>query len=85
MKDTAFSVPAAKLDKLATSYWTNPATGEFEISDGVAQSQWSRPPAFPSGGSGLVSTVDDYLAFGRMMLHRGRPAPGASYRPARSG
>src|SRR5258708_205124 len=26
MKDTGFSVPAAKLDRLATSYWTNPAT-----------------------------------------------------------
>jgi CubicO group peptidase (beta-lactamase class C family) len=34
--------------------------------------QWSRPPAFPSGGGGLVSTVDDYLAFGRLMLDNGR-------------
>ena len=34
--------------------------------------QWSRPPAFPSGGGGLVSTVDDYLAFGQMMLNQGR-------------
>lgn len=33
--------------------------------------QWSRPPAFPSGAAGLVSTVDDYLAFGRMMLNGG--------------
>ena len=30
MKDTGFSVPAAKLDRLATSYWTNPETGELE-------------------------------------------------------
>ncbi len=27
MKDTGFSVPAAKIDRLATSYWTNFATG----------------------------------------------------------
>ena len=33
---------------------------------------WSRPPAFESGGGGLVSTADDFLAFGRMMLDFGR-------------
>ena len=72
MKDTGFSVPAAKLDRLATSYWVNPATGALELYDEAAGGQWSRPPAFPSGGGGLVSTVDDYLAFGQMMLNKGR-------------
>ena len=71
MKDTGFSVPAAKLDRLATSYWTNPATRVLEVFDTAEGGQWSRPPSFPSGGGGLVSTVDDYLAFGRMMLNRG--------------
>jgi CubicO group peptidase (beta-lactamase class C family) len=71
MKDTAFSVPAGKLDRLATSYWTNFKTGKLEIFDEAAGGQWSRPPAFPSGGGGLVSTIDDYLAFGQMMLNMG--------------
>jgi CubicO group peptidase (beta-lactamase class C family) len=71
MKDTGFSVPAAKLDRLATSYWTNPATKALEVLDAAEGGQWSRPPAFPSGGGGLVSTVDEYLAFGQMMLNRG--------------
>jgi CubicO group peptidase (beta-lactamase class C family) len=71
MKDTSFSVAATKLDRLATSYWTNPATGVIEVFDAAEGGQWSRPPAFPSGGGGLVSTADDYLAFGRMMLNRG--------------
>ena len=31
------------------------------------------PPAFPSGGGGLVSTADDWLAFGRMLLAGGEP------------
>ena len=31
----------------------------------------SEPPVFPSGSGGLVSTVDDYLKFARMMLHNG--------------
>ena len=30
---------------------------------------WSRPPALPSE---LVSTIDDYLAFGQMLLNKGR-------------
>ncbi len=72
MKDTGFSVPAAKLDRLATCYQVNPETGALEIHDGVDDSQWSRPPAFPDAGAGLVSTIDDYLAFGQMMLNKGK-------------
>jgi CubicO group peptidase (beta-lactamase class C family) len=72
MKDTGFSVPAAKLDRLATSYWTNPETGAFELYDEADGGQWSRPPAFPSAAGGLVSTIDDHLAFGQMMLSKGR-------------
>jgi CubicO group peptidase (beta-lactamase class C family) len=72
MKDTAFSVPASKLDRLATSYATNFETRALELYDPAKGGQWSRPPAFPSGGVGLVSTVDDYLAFARMMLNQGR-------------
>ncbi|HEY8283796.1 MAG TPA: serine hydrolase domain-containing protein [Chloroflexota bacterium] len=72
MKDTGFSVPPAHLDRLATCYWTNFATGAFEVYDGVGDSQWSRPPAFPDAAGGLVSTIDDYLAFGQMMLEKGK-------------
>jgi CubicO group peptidase (beta-lactamase class C family) len=72
MKDTAFSVPLAKLDRLATSYWTRPETGKLEVYDPAEGGEWSRPPAFPSGGGGLVSTIDDYLAFGQMMLNKGK-------------
>ena len=72
MKDTGFSVPATKLDRLATSYWGNPANGALDVFDQAVGSQWSHPPAFPSGAAGLVSTIDDYLAFGQMMLDRGK-------------
>jgi CubicO group peptidase (beta-lactamase class C family) len=67
MRDTSFTVPASKLDRLATSYWV-----DGELHDGVVDSQWSRPPAFPDGAAGLVSTVDDYFAFGQMMLNKGK-------------
>lgn len=72
MKDTGFSVPPEKLDRLATCYAVNPENGGLERYDGVDDSQWRSPPAFPSATGGLVSTVDDYLAFGQMMLNRGK-------------
>jgi CubicO group peptidase (beta-lactamase class C family) len=72
MSDTGFSVPESKLDRLASSYWTNFATGEFEVFDGVDDSRWARPPVFESGSGGLVSTVDDLLAVGQMMLKGGK-------------
>jgi CubicO group peptidase (beta-lactamase class C family) len=70
MKDTGFSVPPADLPRLTTGYWTHPSgrIGVYDDPDG----QWSRPPAFPSGAAGLVSTADDYLAFARMLLDGGR-------------
>jgi CubicO group peptidase (beta-lactamase class C family) len=71
MKDTAFTVPAAKLDRLASCYRADRGTGALKLHDGDGDSQWSRPPVFPDAGAGLVSTVDDYLAFGEMMLNRG--------------
>jgi len=72
MKDTSFSVQDTKLDRLTTSYWTNFETGALELYDEARGGQWSRPPAFPSGAGGLVSTIDDYLAFGQMMLNQGK-------------
>jgi CubicO group peptidase (beta-lactamase class C family) len=71
MTDTGFSVPASKRERFATSYWTNAETEALELND-EAEGQWSRPPAFASGSGGLVSTIDDYLAFGEMLLNRGR-------------
>ena len=61
MQDTGFSVPAAQLARLARSYWTDPETGVLDLYDEAEGGQWSRPPAFPSGAGGLVSTIDDFL------------------------
>jgi CubicO group peptidase (beta-lactamase class C family) len=66
MADTGFSVPAAQLGRLAACY-----TADGDLFDDVSGSRWSRPPAFPDAAGGLVSTVDDVLAFARMLLNHG--------------
>ena len=72
MKDTGFSVPEEKLGRLATSYWTEGGTRkELVIFDEARGGRFAKPPVFESGSGGLVSTVDDYYAFCRMMLDRG--------------
>jgi CubicO group peptidase (beta-lactamase class C family) len=71
MKDTAFSVPPDKIERLPTQYWPDQQSGAMNIHDGVRDSAWARPPAFADGGAGLVSTADDYLAFATMLLNGG--------------
>ena len=72
MRDTAFSVSIDDIDRLVTSYVTDPESSELRVFDPPA-GQWSTPPAFASGGGGLVSTADDFLAFAEMLLRAGRP------------
>jgi CubicO group peptidase (beta-lactamase class C family) len=70
MRDTGFWVAEIAIGRLATSYLTNPETDELELHDEPGGA-WSRPPAFPSGAGGLVSTVDDFLAFSQMLANNG--------------
>jgi CubicO group peptidase (beta-lactamase class C family) len=72
MKDTAFSVPAQKIDRLPACYSFNHQTKTLEVFDDAANSAWASEPPSESGGGGLVSTMDDYFTFSRMMLNRGR-------------
>ncbi len=72
MKDTGFHLPAEKLDRLSGCYVANPDAWRLDVYDGIDDSQWKHPPAFPSASGGLVSTVDDYLAFCRMLLNKGQ-------------
>lgn len=73
MVDTAFHVDVTRLGRFMPAYYPNPATGALELGDEI-RGEWSRPPAFPSGAAGLVSTADDYLAFAAMLLNGGRHA-----------
>lgn len=79
MADTGFAVPPAQLHRLAPYYRTVPG-GALELVD-APDGQWARQPAFPSGAGGLVSTADDWLAFGRMLLAEGAHAGGRLLAP----
>ena len=71
MKDTAFAVPKEKLDRFAVAYdwgednvpkpFTKSALGEY----------YGEDVAFLSGGAGLVSTLDDYMRFARLLTGLG--------------
>ncbi|MET8329471.1 serine hydrolase domain-containing protein [Streptomyces sp. NPDC005181] len=69
MKDTGFAVPATKLGRFTSLYRIDPHGGPRLVD--APDGQWSSVPAFPSGAGGLVSTLDDWLAFARMMLADG--------------
>jgi CubicO group peptidase (beta-lactamase class C family) len=72
MKDTGFTVPAGQLDRVATCYQTDVSSGEITVLEEARTELLARPCAFESGaGDQFVSTADDLLAFGRMMLNRG--------------
>ncbi|MFD7838657.1 serine hydrolase domain-containing protein [Streptomyces sp. NPDC059761] len=68
MADTGFCVPAADLGRFTSLY--RGGEGGLERAD-APHGQWSSLPAFPSGAGGLVSTADDWYAFGRMLLAEG--------------
>ena len=71
MKDTGFWVPEDKKNRLVTCYRRTENGPEPFSSLHLAVGQYDRPPAFESGGAGLVSTLDDYAAFGEMLMNGG--------------
>lgn len=73
MVDTAFYVPEEKYHRFAQTYDYDmnlkklvPFTNSF-----LGIYQYKTPPAFESGGAGLVSTVEDYSHFAMMLVNGG--------------
>jgi CubicO group peptidase (beta-lactamase class C family) len=71
MKDTAFSVDSESIGRSATAYERDDAATGGAVVEDAPDGQWSRPPVFESGGGGLVSTAEDYLAFASALLAGG--------------
>ncbi|HTO54751.1 MAG TPA: serine hydrolase domain-containing protein [Myxococcota bacterium] len=66
MRDSGFHVPAGELERLPGAY-----AGKEPFDAAGRDSRFAKPPAFESGGGGLISTADDYLAFCLMLLGKG--------------
>jgi CubicO group peptidase (beta-lactamase class C family) len=74
MDDTRFTVPHAKRIRRAVAHGFDDKGHLMVLSappGGVAQVERPDNMAYMSGGQGLWSTLDDYLAFARMYVGRG--------------
>lgn len=69
MNDTGFHVPARTRERFTTLYRRD-QNGDLYVSD-EPDGAFARAPAFSSGAGGLVTTIDDQLAFGRTLLAEG--------------
>ena len=70
MTDTGFWVEPGRADRLAAAYVANPAGAALPPVLFNSGSQLS-PPAFLSGGGGLIGTAGDYFRFAEMLRRGG--------------
>jgi CubicO group peptidase (beta-lactamase class C family) len=71
MHDTAFAIDDAKLPRLAACYEKVFGSKRVRRQDGVEDSSYRGVQSYLSGGGGLLSTLDDYLRFCRMLANGG--------------
>jgi len=69
MRDTAFFVPEAKVDRFSSCY--SPGPEGLRAQEKYNASRYLTPPTLLSGGGGLVSTARDYVRFCQMLICRG--------------
>ncbi len=70
MDDTMFEVPSSEMDRFATNYVAG-EDGSLTARDRKESSAFAAPVTRLSGGGGLISTMNDYLRFARMLLNEG--------------
>jgi len=75
MSDTGFSVPPDQHSRFAACYNYLKHADEngrrYELQDDPKHSRYLKMPSLLSGGGGLVSSIDDYYIFTKMLLGRG--------------
>lgn len=72
MKDTGFYVPQDKRSRFAANYRYNAQTKQLDAlpTENGIPTDFTTQPTMPSGGGGIVSTIDDYYRFA-LMLSKG--------------
>ena len=74
MKDTRYFIPEGDRDRFARLYIR---TGEGElVQDSLSYSNYTEHWPLTRGGSGLTSTLDDYMRFAQMLVHGGESGYG---------
>ena len=72
MRDAGFFVPQEKRSRFATNYRDDPQGNFVPVqAGGGAPTDYATQPTMPSGGGGLVSTIEDYYRFAQMLANGG--------------
>jgi CubicO group peptidase (beta-lactamase class C family) len=72
MKDAGFFVPEEKRSRFATNYREDPQGQLVPTLTAGGPPDYATQPTVPSGGGGLVSTVEDYYRFAQMLGNGGK-------------
>lgn len=70
MRSSYFTVPGSEAHRLATGYFLTGSTTRIPLDPG-ATSVYLKPPSFPYGGAGLVTSAADYDRFLHMLQNGG--------------
>ena len=70
MNDTSFFVAPDKIDRFCANYQRGPDK-KLKLIDDPATSDFTKDPAFKSGGGGLTGTIADYMKFCEMLRRGG--------------
>jgi CubicO group peptidase (beta-lactamase class C family) len=71
MIDTSFQIDPNKLERFCTLYGKT-GDSEFGVLDPPMESDFLPPVALQSGGSGLLSTLPDFLKFAQLLMNGGK-------------
>jgi len=71
MDDTGYFVAPKNHNRFGACYDRVVATNSLKLQDDPTTSPYLKSPTFLSGGGGMVSTLDDYHTFTRMLLGKG--------------
>jgi CubicO group peptidase (beta-lactamase class C family) len=71
MKETAWTQPQERFARLSAAYTKGPDGKLQRMKDEDIRRMNFSPRKLTMGGAGLVSSIDDYMRFARMLLNRG--------------
>jgi CubicO group peptidase (beta-lactamase class C family) len=71
MKETGWTQPAERLPRLAAAYRKGDGGKLERKTDEATRERNFAPRKLTMGGAGLVSSIDDYMRFARMLLNEG--------------